>query len=246
MTAHETARPRVPEPASAKTPSAGEAAAAPGASTVRGAETPARPGVTTAALVPPKAPAMSREQLLAACERGLDLCRFGNFKEGLAELAALGDLTRVKDVPSAYFSYLGYALAKQRNQLQQGIKLCRHAIKLEFFQSENYVNLARICLLNEKYRREAWEAVREGLRVDPEHPELLELQRQLGSRKPPVIRFLGRNNPLNRLLGSFRHLLSRDVKLGDAKDGKDEAGKKGPGKPAERRSRRPSEAAHPA
>lgn len=244
MTAHDTPRPRVPDPASAaKAPSAG-AAAAPGANPVRGAEAPARSAVTAAALVPPKAPSMSREQLLAACERGLDLCRFGNFKEGFAELAALGDLTRVKDVPSAYFSYLGYALAKQRNQLQQGIKLCRHAIKLEFFQSENYVNLARICLLNEKYRREAWEAVRDGLRVDPEHPELLDLQRQLGSRKPPVIRFLGRNNPLNRLLGSFRHLLSRDVKLAD--DKKDEAGKKGPGKPAERRSRRPSEAAHPA
>lgn len=218
MTAPKTPRPRVPSPAaSAKSdPSAGAAEA-------------------TTAVPVAKGPAMPREQLLAACERGLDLCRFGNFKEGLAELAALGDLTRVKDIPSAYFSYLGYALAKQRNQIPQGIKLCRHAIKLEFFQTENYVNLARTCLLSEKYRREAWEAIRDGLKIDPEHPELLELERQLGSRKPPVIRFLGRNNPLNRLLGSVRHLLSREVKTpsgGDAKKGK----------PAtERRSRRPSE-----
>lgn len=237
MTAPQTPRPPLPGSATpAKTPAAAGKTA-----------DPASPQqVTTGALVPPKAPAMSREQLLAACERGLDLCRFGNFKEGLAELAALGDLTRVKDVPSAYFSYLGYALAKQRNQLQQGIKLCRHAIKLEFFQSENYVNLARTCLLNEKFRREAWEAVRDGLRVDPEHPELLELERQLGSRKPPVIRFLGRNNPLNRLLGSFRHLLSRDVKVGGAKEGGSEAGDGKKGKPAERRARRANQAAHPA
>lgn len=228
MTAPETPRPRVPS-----SPESGEA---PTGST----GTPRTQQITTGAIVPPKAPAMTRDQLLAACERGLDLCRFGNFKEGLAELAALGDLTRVKDVPSAYFSYLGYALAKQRNQLQQGIKLCRHAIKLEFFQSENYVNLARTCLLSEKFRREAWEAVRDGLRIDPEHPELLELQRQLGSRKPPVIRFLGRNNPLNRLLGSMRHLLSRDVKMTES-DGKD-AKSKTP--PAERRSRRPSQVGH--
>lgn len=161
-----------------------------------------------------KGPTMPREQLLAACERGLDLCRFGNYKEGLAELASLGDLTRVKGIPSAYFSYLGYALAKQRNQVQQGIKLCKHAIKLEFFQTENYINLARTCLLSEKHRREATDAVREGLRIDPESPELLALQKQLGSRKPPVLGFLGRSNPVNRLLGSLRHLLSRDIKTG--------------------------------
>lgn len=191
MTAPQAPRPKVPGPDSA---SPGEA-------------------------LPAKLPNMSREQLLAACERGLDLCRFGNYKEGLAELASLGDLTRVKGIPSAYFSYLGYALAKQRNQVQQGIKLCKHAIKLEFFQTENYINLARTCLLSEKFRREAWDAVREGLRIDPESPELLALQKQLGSRRPPVLGFLGRSNPVNRLLGSLRHLLSRDIKSGGSGSG---------------------------
>lgn len=222
--------PRTPKP-----PGVGPAAAArpPAPRPAGPAAKPAETGGEPAAPALPRQPTLPREQLLAACERGLDLCRFGNFKEGLAELAALGDLTRVKDVPSAYFSYMGYALAKQRNQIAQGIKLCRHAIKLEFFQSENYVNLARTCLLSEKYRREAWEAIREGLRMDPEHPELLDLERKLGSRKPPVIGFLGRNNPLNRLLGSMRHLLSRDVKVSAGKDEK----------PAQqRRGRRTSEA----
>lgn len=240
MTAHQTPRPGRPGPS----PAADTAPAKGGAAGPQAENKPAA-AITTAALVPPRPPSMSREQLLAAVDRGLDLCRFGNFKEGLAELAALGDLTRVKDVPSAYFSYLGFALAKQRNQIPQGIKLCRHAIKLEFFQTENYVNLARTCLLSEKYRREAFEAVRDGLRVDSENPELVELERQLGSRKAPVLSFLGRKNPLNRLLGSFRHLLSRDVKVGGEKK-KDGGDKKGKNPPAERRSRRPSEAAHPA
>ncbi len=217
MTAPKTPRPRVPSPAAPAKPNSSAGAAE-----------------ATTAVPVAKGPTMPREQLLAACERGLDLCRFGNFKEGLAELAALGDLTRVKDIPSAYFSYLGYALAKQRNQIPQGIKLCRHAIKLEFFQTENYVNLARTCLLSEKYRREAWEAIRDGLKIDPEHPELLELERQLGSRKPPVIRFLGRNNPLNRLLGSVRHLLSGDVKNPPPATPKRQPGRRAPRPPPQR------------
>jgi hypothetical protein len=157
---------------------------------------------------PEPRPVISREQMLATCERGIDLCRFGSMKEGFATLASLGDITKSKDLPSAYFSYLGYGLAKYRNQISQGIKLCRHAIKLEFFQPENYVNMARTCLLQERYRREAVDAVREGLRIDPENPELQQLEAQLGQRRPPVLGFLGRQNPVNQALGWLRHRLS--------------------------------------
>lgn len=153
-------------------------------------------------------PRLTREEILATCERGIDLCRSGALKEGFATLASLGDITRNKDLPSAYFSYMGLGLAKYRNQLPQGIKLCRHAIKLEFFQTEHYVNLARICLLQERYRRDAVDAVKEGLRIDPENVELIELGRQLGQRKPPVLTFLGRTNPLNQALGWIRHRLT--------------------------------------
>ena len=89
------------------------------------------------------------------------------------------------------------------------MRLCRHAIALEFYQPENYVNLARTCMLSDRYRRDAFEAVREGLEVDSDHPELLELHRELGKRRRPVIPFLSRGNILNRLGGWFRHNFSR-------------------------------------
>lgn len=160
---------------------------------------------------PAPRPQLSREVMLATCERGIDLCRFGSLKEGFATLASLGDITRAKDLPSAYFSYMGLGLAKYRNQVPQGIKLCRHAIKLEFFHSEHYVNLARACLLQERYRREAVDAVREGLRIDPENPELIELEGMFGQRKKPVLGFLGRTNPVNQALGWLRHRLSTPI-----------------------------------
>lgn len=48
--------------------------------------------------------------------------------------------------------------------------------------------------------------MRTGLEVDPGSLELLELQRELGVRRTPVVGFLDRGNPLNRLLGGMRHL----------------------------------------
>lgn len=168
--------------------------------------TPAAPAGEPAVQAP--RPQLSREEVLATCERGIDLCRFGSLKEGFATLASMGDITRTKDLPSAYFSYMGLGLAKYRNQIPQGIKLCRHAIKLEFFQTEHYVNMARACLLQERYRREAVDAVKEGLRIDPENPELIELDAQFGQRRKPVLSFLGRRNFLNQALGWLRHRLS--------------------------------------
>jgi hypothetical protein len=138
------------------------------------------------------------------CDQGLELCRAGQWTEGLLELARIHDVARKSDLPSLYFSYLGFGLAKYRGQIQQGIKLCRYAIKVEFYQPENYVNLARTCMLSNAHRRTAWEAVRDGLKIDPDHPELVSLHSQIGQRRPPIMPFLDRRNPFNRLLGWLR------------------------------------------
>ena len=107
-------------------------------------------------------------------------------------------------LPSLYYSYLGRALAVRERRVKEGLRLCRHAVKMEFFQLDNYVNLARTCLLMDR-RREAYDAVKEGLAIDAGHPELLLLRSELGARRPPVVGFLSRRNPVNRLLGRLRH-----------------------------------------
>lgn len=107
-------------------------------------------------------------------------------------------------MPGLFYSYLGYGIALRDQRIQEGLKLCRHSVKVEFYQAENYVNLARTCLLA-RDRRGAIKAVREGLKIDRNHPGLLALHEDLGIRSLPVLTFLSRSNPLNVLLGRIRH-----------------------------------------
>lgn len=153
----------------------------------------------------PRRDPVSRQRRTAIYERGLARCRQGEWKDGLVDLAFLAERCPKSEVPALCYSYLGYGLARHRGQIDQGIRLCRHAVRLEFYQPECYVNLARAALLSDRHRKVAAEAVLDGLDIDPEHDELLELQRQLGVRRSPPIPFLSRGNILNRALGWIRH-----------------------------------------
>ncbi len=113
------------------------------------------------------------------------------------------------EVPALCYSYLGYGLARHGGQIKKGLRLCKHALKLEFFQPESYVNLARTAMLSKRHRYQAAKAILDGLEIDPEHPDLLELRKQLGIRRQPVVPFLPRGNVLNRILGSMRHEVTR-------------------------------------
>ena len=116
---------------------------------------------------------IARDRQAAVFERGLERCREGRWEDGLVDLAFLAEHGSHGEVPSLCYSYLGYGLARHRGQIKKGLRLCRHAVKLEFFQPESYVNLARTALLSDRYRRVAAHAVLDGLEIDPGHPELL-------------------------------------------------------------------------
>jgi tetratricopeptide (TPR) repeat protein len=137
----------------------------------------------------------------------IDRCRRGGWKDGLATLARVAEQEeRPGALPALVYSYLGYGIALRQQRIQEGLKLCQHAVRLEFYQAENYLNLARTQVLAGR-RRAAVRAVAEGLRIEPDNPQLLDLRRELGVRKPPVLPFLARDNPFNSLLGRLRHLL---------------------------------------
>lgn len=151
-----------------------------------------------------------QEHLAAVCERGIEACRQGDWQSGLVDLAWLVQGKQAKDIPSQCFSYLGYGIAHLQKDIVKGRKLCRHAVKKEWFQPDNYYNLARTCMLAERYRQEAVDAVTEGLKVDPEHAGLLRLSREFGERRPPVIGFLSRTNIFNRVFGHLRHAMKKE------------------------------------
>ena len=140
--------------------------------------------------------------------RGIELCRDGDWKEGMYWLGMAAGIRGRSEMPSQFFSYLGYGIARYQGQKSQGLKLCRHALDLEFYQPENYLYLARTHLLLGD-RRSAVDAVERGLEIDAGNDELLTLRDDLGTRRPPVLPFLSRRNPLNQLLGRMRHRLRR-------------------------------------
>lgn len=140
-----------------------------------------------------------------AAARGIELCRRGDWQEGLYWLSLAADTKgATSELPSLVFAYLGYGLARFQGRQEQGLALCRRSIELEFYQPENYYFLARIHLLAGD-RRSAIEAIEGGLQVDSTHVGLTGLRSELGARRSPVLPFLPRRNPLNRTLGRLRH-----------------------------------------
>lgn len=138
---------------------------------------------------------------------GIELCREGSWQEGLyhLSLAAEADV-HTAELPGLLFSYLGYGMARYQNQHDQGLQLCELGVRVELYQPESYVLLARTHLLVGD-RRAAWDAIERGLLVDATHPTLLQLKDELGRRRRPVFPFLPRRHPLNRRLGKLRHSL---------------------------------------
>jgi hypothetical protein len=137
--------------------------------------------------------------------RGIECCRRGDWSEGLHHLGRIAEGASAAELPGLFYSYLGYGVALREQRIQEGLKLCRHSVQVEFYEAENYLNLARTCLLA-RDRKGAIKAVRAGLKLDRGNQELLRLHKELGIRKLPVLPFLDRSNPLNQFLGRLRHV----------------------------------------
>ncbi len=138
---------------------------------------------------------------------GIDLCRQGDWQEGLYWLSMAADSkVETSSVPSLFFSYLGYGMARDRGELEEGLRLCRRAVSIDVYQPENYGFLARALLLKGD-RRAAFDILARGLQLDARHPSLIQLRGDLGERRRPVLPFLPRGHFLNRTLGRWRHRL---------------------------------------
>jgi hypothetical protein len=141
-------------------------------------------------------------------DHGLECCRRGDWNEGLRYLGRITEAGHSTDLPGLFYSYLGYGIALVDRRIREGLKLCKHSIKVGFYEPENHVNLARTCLLAND-RSGAVRAIRDGLKIDPQNAELRRMRKDLGVRSSPVLPFLDRANPLNVILGRFRHSLRK-------------------------------------
>jgi len=147
-------------------------------------------------------------------EHGLKLCRRGRWDEGVTCLKDILE-TRGADAeyPAAFYSYLGYGLARKENRIRDALKLCKKACEIEFLEPINFLNMARVQLLAGN-RRAVVKNLNRGLRLNPNHAGLLKFKEMFGVRRSPVLPFLSRNSLVNRVFGVIRHRLAGGVKIG--------------------------------
>jgi len=151
----------------------------------------------------------STNEMQEAAQRGIDLCRAGNWKAGMEILGKIAEADRQgTELSGLFYSYLGYGIARYERRGKEGLALCQHAIKVQFYEPENYVLLARVYLMRRR-RGKAIEALQRALKLNARHPEAVKLAKEVGFRRRPVLSFLARGNPLNRALGRIRHSLSQ-------------------------------------
>jgi hypothetical protein len=141
----------------------------------------------------------------AVAARGVALCREGDWDRGLQLLSGAAERrTEGGELPGLVYGYLGYGVARYQRRIRDGLKLCEHAVKIQYYEPENHLHLARTRLLAGD-RRAAVSSLARGLKLDPAHRGLRELREEIGVRRRPVIPFLSRDNFLNILLGRLRH-----------------------------------------
>jgi tetratricopeptide (TPR) repeat protein len=102
-----------------------------------------------------------------------------------------------------YRSHYGVGLALVERRFDRALELCRSAAKEEFFNPDLYHNLAQVHLAF-GFKAEAIRYLRRGLMIDPGNSPIVNDLSRLGVRQSPVLRFLPRRHPMNRLLGRCR------------------------------------------
>jgi tetratricopeptide (TPR) repeat protein len=131
----------------------------------------------------------------------------GLFREGLEALAQGNTLSALSSFEKAISientpvisSHYAFCIARARGQVHKAIALCEDAIKKEPDNSQHYLNLGRIYLVDHN-KEHAMRIFREGLNCESNQQIIDELNK-LGPRKRPVIPFLKRSNPVNKHLG---------------------------------------------
>jgi tetratricopeptide (TPR) repeat protein len=146
----------------------------------------------------PKWAEYSEEELVRIGREALRSLRFERARDALAEYVERLQNDK-RPVPAGALA--NYALALGHTSgTKEGLAVCKAALKSNRRLPEVYYCLAQLYLLT-RSRKQAFEALREGLARGPEHAGLVALQAQMGVRRKGPVPFLHRDNALNVRLG---------------------------------------------
>jgi Flp pilus assembly protein TadD len=103
-----------------------------------------------------------------------------------------------------FLSYYGLALGQASRNWDEAEALCMAALRKRRQVPQLYLNLAELYRCRGRVG-DAVEILHDGMRYTGRDSRLVEALGVFGYRRPPVLSFLGRNHPLNRYLGRWRH-----------------------------------------
>jgi tetratricopeptide (TPR) repeat protein len=108
-----------------------------------------------------------------------------------------------KRILTSSSSFYGLCVAMVKRHYAEAVQYCNLSVKSQFMDPDHRANLALV-YLERSDRASAIENLHAGLRLQPNNPRIHEILNDIGTRRPPVIGFLSRNNPLNVWLGRRR------------------------------------------
>ena len=79
-----------------------------------------------------------------------------------------------EELPGIVYSSSVTGSPPSRSRAKDGLQLCEHAVKIQYYEPENHLNLARVQLLMSDRRRRSTQSP-SGLKLDPEPQQALEL-----------------------------------------------------------------------
>ncbi len=148
---------------------------------------------------------MPEHQADTVFTRGLTAVNRGRYLEALALFETSMELTlrRSGSPPMKCLSYYGLCVAMASTRLHEAHDLCATAVHADPSDPDHHLTLGKVHLRMGD-RAQAFESFVRGLGMDHRHRALIEAIEKLGFRRRPVLTFLGRRHPLNRMLGQLR------------------------------------------
>ena len=121
-------------------------------------------------------------------------------KECVVAMECLEKNLAEEDGHTLSMSLLGNILARTGKNLGKGIHLCNKAIELDRYNVVHYIRLADIYRRKNR-KRMIIKVLRRGLNAMPGNKHLEKMMKRMGDRREPLISFLDRSNPLNKMAG---------------------------------------------
>lgn len=110
-----------------------------------------------------------------------------------------------------YMSYTGLLMATVEKRFAEAESLCKEALRIQHNHAQLYLNLAEMYQTAHR-KADAIDVLKKGFVSTGRDRRVRSALYKYQLRRPPLFGFLSRSNPLNRILGKWRHRLLGPVK----------------------------------